>query len=120
MYHYRTFPRPRFHYLPFSLSPNFIYRTTDSAHACSHKPRSGPKTPGVRQHWLSTRSRRASRVVDPWFGEQPPPALPAAGSGNTSTTVTTEGDAGSKPRVKSVRKKRVPTRAVVAVREDKL
>ena len=45
----------------------------------------------------------------------PPPALPTAGSSSTSATATTEGDAGSKPHVKSVRKKRVPKGVIPGV-----
>ena len=45
----------------------------------------------------------------------PPPALPTAGSSNITTTAPTEGDAASKPSVRSVRKKRVPKGVIPGV-----
>lgn len=45
----------------------------------------------------------------------PPPALPTAGSINIPVTVTAEGEAGPKPLVKSVRKKRVPKGVIPGV-----
>lgn len=45
----------------------------------------------------------------------PPPALSTAGTSNISVTVTAEGEAGSKPPVKSVRKKRVPKGVIPGV-----